>query len=368
LILQLKIKLLIIYLIIYYFFINPILHFVIQKNKHLINDYDIYSKKFLRFKENPLNLNDSLISDEKRSILKLISSTIKRKISSVKRIVCSGGLAFGNNLLCINKLIFFCEIIKCNEIVLEGPSFWFIKNNITLGDYNITINKIKRKNHLNNYNDRETVYCTSSNIYYYLPKIKPKINIHLLKNEIIKNLPRLSISKNDLYIYIRSGDIFSTARIHRNYAQPPLCFYKNIFYNFNFTSVYLISQSQNNPTVNKLISKYKNIIYQKQKLEYDLSCLINSYNLVGASSSFLMTILMLNSNLVNFYEYNLYQISEKIFHAHYDLFEFPKHFSIYRMEPSANYKYNMRIWKNNRKQRILMIKEKCINPFTIMKI
>ena len=114
-----------------------------------------------------------------------------------------------------------------------------------------------------------------------------------MKNEIIKNLPRLSISKNDLYIYIRSGDIFSTARIHRNYAQPPLCFYKNIFYNFNFTSVYLISQSQNNPTVNKLISKYKNIIYQKQKLEYDLSCLINSYNLVGASSSFLMTILML---------------------------------------------------------------------------
>ena len=68
-------------------------------------------------------------------------------------------------------------------------------------------------------------------------------------------------------------------------------------------------------------------------MEYDLSCLINSYNLVGASSSFLMTILMLNSNLVNFYEYNLYQISEKIFHAHYDLFEFPKHFTIYRMEP-----------------------------------
>ena len=307
--LQLKIKL-IIYLIIYYYFsINPSLHFVIQKNKHLINDYSIYSKNFLRFKEKPLNLNDSLISDEKRSILNLISSTIKR--SSAKRIVYSGGLSFGNILLCINKLIFFCEIIKCNEIVLEGPSFWFIKNNISLGDYNITINKIERKNHLNLYNDTETVYYVSPNIYYYLPKIKPKITIHLLKNEIIKNLPRLSISKNDLYIYIRSGDIFSTL-IYKLYAQPPLCFYKSILYNFNFTSVYLISQSQNNPTVNKLIAKFKNIIYQKQKLEYDLSCLINSYNLVGGVSSFLMTILMLNSNLVNFYEYNLYPITEKI--------------------------------------------------------
>ena len=199
--LQLKIKLIIIYLIIYYyFFINPILHFVIQKNKYLINDYNIYSKKFLRFKENSLNLNDSLISDEKRSILNLISSTIKRKISSVKRIVYSGGLQFGNILLSINKLIFFCEIIKCNEIVLEGPSFWFIKNNISLGDYNITINKIERKNHLKRYNDTETVYYTSLNIFYYLPKIKPKITIHLLKNEIIKNLPRLSISKTKIGI------------------------------------------------------------------------------------------------------------------------------------------------------------------------
>ena len=97
--LQLKIKL-IIYLIIYYYFsINPSLHFVIQKNKHLINDYSIYSKNFLRFKEKPLNLNDSLISDEKRSILNLISSTIKRKISSVKRIVYLGGLPFGNTII-----------------------------------------------------------------------------------------------------------------------------------------------------------------------------------------------------------------------------------------------------------------------------
>ena len=186
----------------------------------------------------------------------------------MKRIVCSGGLAFGNNLLCINKLIFFCEIIKCNEIVLEGPSFWFIKNNITLGDYNITINKIKRKNHLNNYNDRETVYCTSSNIYYYLPKIKPKINIHLLKNEIIKNLPRLSISKNDLYIYIRSGDIFSTARIHRNYAQPPLCFYQSVIINFKFKNIFILSIDHSNPVIKILVEKKMDEVKKKQQ-EYD---------------------------------------------------------------------------------------------------
>ena len=33
----------------------------------------------------------------------------------------------------------------------------------------------------------------------------------------------------------------------------------------------------------------------------------------------------------------------------------------YRMEPSQNYNKTMFIWKNNKKQRKLMIKEKCIN-------
>ena len=303
----LKIKLIIIYITIYLFF-NPILHFVSETNNHLINDYNIYSQIFLRFKERPLNFKISLISEEKKNIDIFSSSDIKRNISSVKRIVYSGDIQFGNILLIINKLIFVCEIIGCNEIDLEGPSFWFIKNNISLNYNNITINKIDEQYDLNHYNDSETIYYTSWNIYYYLPKIKPKIRIHLLKNEILKNLPKSNISKNHLYIHIRSGDIFSTV-IHKPYAQPPLCFYKSILYNFNFSSIYLISQNRNNPIINKLIAQYKNII-----------------------------------------------------------FEFPNHFTIFRMEPSANYKNNMRIWKNNRKQRILMIKEKCINPFTMMKI
>ena len=109
-------------------------------------------------------------------------------------------------------------------------------------------------------------------------------------------------------------------------------------------------------------------MYIKPNLKYDLSYLINSYNLVGSISSFLNTIIILNSNLLNFYEYNIYQISQKIVQHHYDLFEFPKHFTIYRMEPSAHYKSSMRFWKNNRSQRKLMIKEKCINSFKIIRI
>ena len=183
-------------------------------------------------------------------------------------------------------------------------------------------------------------------------------------------MPKTNVSREDLYIHIRSGDIF-TSYIHEPYSQPPLCFYTsifsdNIFKNFNFSKIFLLSTDKNNPTIDKLLSKFKNIIYSQNSLEFDLSYLINSYNLVGSISSFLNTIIMLNSNLENLWEYNIYQMEEKILQCHYDLFEFPHSFTIYRMESSSYYKNKMYKWKNSHIQRKLMIKEKCINSFMIV--
>ncbi len=58
-------------------------------------------------------------------------------------------------------------------------------------------------------------------------------------------------------------------------------------------------------------------------------------------------------------------MQEKIVQYHYHLFDHPNDFTIYRMEPSQNYKNKMYKWKNNNMQRKLMIKEKCINSFMI---
>jgi hypothetical protein len=333
----------------------------------VIKEYLRYITKFLNSEEKPANDNDPLIYEEKRYIFKYISNVIKRKITSIKRIIYSGKAQFGNTLLIINKLIFICEIIKCNEITLAGKQFWFIKDNIVLDGYNITINKVSNITIQRHEINSETIFYNSLNIFFYYFKIKQKIRIHLLKNEIMNNLPFLNISKNDLYIYIRSGDIFKDV-IHRPYAQPPFCFYKSIFDNFNFSSIYIIAQNKNNPTINKLIGKYKNIIYKQNNLKYDISSLINCYNIVGSVSSFLNTIIMLNSNLQNYFEYNLYQMYQKIVQYHYDLFEFPQSFTVYRMEPSTNYKENMKKWKNNKRQKILMIKEKCVNTFKIRRV
>jgi len=372
-----KIKLLkriFIYLSVYYFVFNKSQTTHLDKeNEYLINEYKNYLGRFLNLKEMPLNSNDSLILEEKENILKFIATSINKNISSIKRIIYKTGANFGNILLCLNKLIFFCEIIGCNEITLQNKAFWFIKNSTYLKDYNITINSIEDSQ--SNYSENQqilnsdTIYYDSFDPFFYFYKIKPKIRIHLLNGEIMYNLPKVNISPNDLYIHIRSGDIF-TNYIHPPYAQPPLCFYYSIlnnalFQSFNFSKIFLLATDNNNPIIDKLLSRFKNILYSQNSLEYDISCLINSYNLVSSISSFLNTIIMLNSNLENLWEYNIYQMNEKILQYHYDLFEFPYSFTLYRMEASSNYKTKMYIWKNSNVQRKLMIKEKCINSFMI---
>ena len=369
--LLLKNKLLIINFVFYFLLLNITFINFKERNIHLINEKNTYLKKYLILKKKPLNDNDALILKEKRNIYKFISRTIRKKITSIKKIIFVKGTKFGNNLLCLNKLIFFCEIIGCNEIDLTSEKFWFIKNQIFLKDYNITIKKInvnesyKRKKCQN---DSNTIYYDSFNIFTYFYKIKPEIRIHLLRDEIIKNLPILNISREDLYIHLRGGDIFKSY-IHKPYAQPPLCFYTNIIKNFNFNKIFIVSEDKNNPIYNKLISKFNNIIYSinKNSLQYDLSCLMNSYNLVGSISSFLNVIIILNYNLENLWNYNIYQMNQKIRHFHYDLYEFPHSFTIYQMEASKNYKNKMYFWKNSRLQRKLMIKEKCINTFMIIR-
>ena len=93
---------------------------------------------------------------------------------------------------------------------------------------------------------------------------------------------------------------------------------------------------------------------------------MNSYNLVGSISSFLNIIILLNYNLENLWEYNIYQVTQRLRQIRLDLFQFPNNFTIYRMEASINYKNKMYNWKNSKSQRKLMMKEKCINSFMIL--
>ena len=87
---------------------------------------------------------------------------------------------------------------------------------------------------------------------------------NVFKNEILSNLPKINTDINDLYIHIRSGDIF----LNRNpeyasdYAQPPLCFYERIIKENNFNKIYIISQDRGNPVIDKLINENVRELYE----------------------------------------------------------------------------------------------------------
>ena len=190
--------------------------------------------------------------------------------------------------------------------------------------------------------------------------IRPEIRLNIIKNEIKRNLPKLIIDEDDLYIHIRVNN-------HTNYAQPPLCFYKTIINNYNFKNIYIISGIKKSPIINKLISDYSNIICQMNSIEVDLSYLTNAFNLIGSQSSFFEVCVKLNDNLKNLFEYDILKSSEKIFFLHHDFYDYPRKYTIYQMKPSIDYRNKMFVWKMEPKQEQYMLEERCSYNFEIIK-
>jgi hypothetical protein len=221
--------------------------------------------------------------------------------------------------------------------------------------------KIKKENEIK---EDLTVIDKTRNFFNYNHYINVQYYLNIIKNEIISNLPKVKINKSDLYIYIRSGDIF--IRPYYTYAQPPFCFYKKILNNYKFNNIYLIAENKNNPVINQLLMHFPNIIFNINKVEKDISLLINAYNIVGgAHSSFLDKILRLNTNLKFLWKFS-FQI-EKIQKHHFNVInEYNlNNLIIFVMLSSNKYYQKMKFWNNTKSQKDLMINEQCTNDFFI---
>ena len=190
----------------------------------------------------------------------------------------------------------------------------------------------------------------------------------ILKDEILNNLPKIKIHRDDLSIYIRSGDIFST---HNKwiflYPQPPLCFYENILNTFKFRLVNIISEDNFNPVIPILLKKYSFIKFKRNSIKNDIAYLANSFNLVSAMSSFLISIIKLNDKIKFLWEYDFYTSTEKYRHLHHSVYSFAYNYTIYKMNPSLKYQMFMYPWNNTKEQKEMMIKEECQQNFIIIK-
>ena len=335
-----KKKLILIILNIYIIFAN--------RNRIMYN-YNYMSKNPII--DSPQQLNSSIILKEKEELLKYISKSMKANIKRIETIFLDYKCNFGNQLILLNKVIFFCEILGCKRILLNKDFYWFIKNKIIYKKYGMIIEVGDEKD----YKNKNIIIDRSHNFFWYFNYINPQFRSEIIKQEILSNLPKMIIDPNTLFIYIRSGDIFKGCC--KNYFQPPLCFYQRILNIFKFQNITIIAEDKNNPVIDKLLVQFPNIFYKNNSLKIDISYLAYSYNLVGGFSTFVNNIIRFNDNLKLFW---YYEFKKSFFFS----FEFNhKNISIFKMKVSDSYYDKLKMCNTSQCETNIILNSKCVYNF-----
>jgi hypothetical protein len=301
----------------------------------------------------------------KKVLLSKTFEKVRRNQNDIRVLFITRKGRFGNYFIAINNAIIYCEFLGCKKIIIEYNNAIFINSSIFYKKYNFTI----EPNQTINFMDKNLVILNWTFFYYNNFKyFRNIIKFSIFKKQFLNNLPKIFSHPNDLYIYIRGGDIFKKYK-HSiiRYPQPPLCFYMKILDKFKFREVIIISEDKLNPVISQLLLRYSYIKYRKNNLKLDLSYLANSYNIVAGKSSFLITLIKLNEKLKYLWEYDFYQLSERYLHLHYSVYEFPFYYTIYKMNSSKSYIKIMSPWLNLPIQRKTMIKSNCQTNFDIIR-
>ena len=294
------------------------------------------------------------INNIKLNLLQFISHSIGKNITKVRQIFVKTKLHFGNQIFFLSNIIFYCEILKCKRIILEKNRYSFIKNTIINKKYKMKI-EVGNINSLKYY---DTLIDNTCNFYYYNKYLKTESRISLLRKEIYNNLPKVSIDINDLYIYIRSGDIFTKKRPNNIYLQPPLCFYMKVINDYNFKQIFLISENNKNPVINALLKSFPYISYKKNSLKLDIAKLVNTYNIAGGGiSTFFYNILSLNVKLKNLWIFQFNHLPFNLINLR--KIDIKNNINNYVMNATKDYINKMYPWRNSKMQRKLMINYKC---------
>ena len=86
------------------------------------------------------------------------------------------------------------------------------------------------------------------------------MRLNIIREEVLSNIPKYIANPNDLYINIRSGEIFENV-INCYYSQPPLCFYQKIINENRYNNIFILANGHQNPVIDKLLNLYTKIQY-----------------------------------------------------------------------------------------------------------
>jgi hypothetical protein len=110
----------------------------------------------------------------------------------------------------------------------------------------------------------------------------------------------------ELFIHIRSGDLFSEPRPLPQYAQPPLGYYRDVILGRQWSKIVLAASDDGNPCVGALIEEARfRIIWERRSIMEDLRLLFSARNLVIGRGTFGVAIAMLSPNLNRLYTFSM---------------------------------------------------------------
>ena len=248
----------------------------------------------------------------------------------------------GNNIIQVSNAVYLAELMNVSTIYVD-PGFCRINNNVEIKEKNITI--IPTKNIPNDAHPME-----SSIFQFDIDDHNPEDRVLTFASEVLKGIPHINTSDDELYIHIRSGDIFN----HNPscyYGQPPLCFYEAIINKWGFKRIFILTDSMSNPVIRHLMDRYDADVVIID-LEATIGYILSARNLVVSFGTFIPSLLRLIPD----------DPSKRIF-RYGNNFRYCTDIwkKITYLEPSKNYvdKLLSENWKNTKKQRKMMINEKC---------
>lgn len=127
--------------------------------------------------------------------------------------------------------------------------------------------------------------------------------INYIHGLIKKTEPPAEINNDTLILNIRGGgDIFNRKKIHGEYFQPPLSYYKSIIKNGNYSDILIVTDySKHNPVINALLLWNKNIRISDMNMLSQINLILNTKHLVLARSTFSFILSRLSKNLKSIY-------------------------------------------------------------------
>ena len=130
-------------------------------------------------------------------------------------------------------------------------------------------------------------------------KEKTRVLRSYLKPHI--QITRRSVSPGTLVVHIRSGDVMRGNGGHSGYVQPPLAFYQSIILDNNFTSVVVVCEDHNNPTVDALAKWSDLVTFSTGQLDEDVAIILGASHLALSYGTFAWTIGLMADSLQQLY-------------------------------------------------------------------